>query len=73
MPDTSEIKHQPTPEKRDHTEDSANVPVNRWFALVEITRLLVNSGHPNLALAAIFALAVPLAAIAALLVAFFHW
>jgi len=73
MADRSEIDLCPTKEENRFTEDGANAPVNRWVALVEITRLLVTSGHPKLAFAAICVLAVPLAAIAALLVALLHW
>lgn len=58
--------------ERGAVHDAGGAPVNRWTALVEITRLLVNSGHPNLAFAAICVFAVPMAAIAALLVAWFH-
>lgn len=72
MADRGEIDHCSTEQEPRLADDGANAPVNRWVALVEITRLLVNSGHPNLALAAICVLAVPLAAIAALLVALIH-
>lgn len=72
MRDRSEIEHQSKKEEGDSPDDSAHPTINRWFALVEITRLLVNSGHPNLALAAICVLAIPLAAIAALVVALLH-
>lgn len=69
MADKGEMDHYSTREERHAVENGASAPVNRWIALVEITRLLINSGHPNLAFAAICVLAVPLATIAALLVA----
>jgi hypothetical protein len=72
MSNKGEIDHSSVSEERRVSDDNANTPINRWIALVEITRLLVNSGHPNLAFAAICVLAIPLATIAALLVALFH-
>jgi hypothetical protein len=72
MADKGEIDHYSTKEERHVLDDGASTPVNRWIALVEITRLLINSGHPNLAFAAICVLAVPIATIAALLVVWLH-
>lgn len=72
MANKGEINRCATDEESGALSAGAADSFNRWNALVQVTRLLVTSGHPNLAFAAICVFVIPSATVAALLVALVH-